>query len=587
MSNPFKILDSHIACKRCNSSDAATLYENVKDGSSFYKCFSCGKAYQHKGTSVELLDDDFANSITTEEVSQQDIVSSNSEWLKYNTSFRGISVQTLNRYGVEHSKEGEIRFPEYSYDGLLLAEKHKRLDGTYGVLHHTPKGFQKAGLFGAHLFPPGSSKFLTVTEGEFDALSAYEFHGCKYPCVSLKNGVNSVLTDEDKRYLDSFDNVIFCGDNDAPGIKGAQKFAMSFDKAKVKIVKLSKFKDSNDYLQQADKLRAAGRIDDSTELFKTWLREWWAAKAYSPEGLVQGRDTLDELLQEKNTPALKYPWVGLQNILHGIRTSELIVVTAGSGVGKTAVLRELGHHIFKIDPNAKIGCMFIEEPVKRTVKDFVGIELNTNLRLPENVISNEVKKNAWNTLFDNDRWIFWDHFGSNDIDTVCNQVRFIANNFGAKYIFLDHISILVSDGSGGDERKALDAIMTRLRMLVQELDICLFAVSHLRRSNDSVSHEEGGVTSLSQLRGSAGIGQLADIVVGLERNGQADSPIERNLTTLRILKNRFTGETGPACQLLWDKTTGRLKELDREELQRLLEEEEKNFNKDLPINEAA
>lgn len=115
--------------------------------------------------------------------------------------------------------------------------------------------------------------------------------------------------------------------------------------------------------------------------------------------------------------------------------------------------------------------MFLEESLKRSVKDFVGIELNTNLRLPENVVEPERKSDAWRSLFDNDRWIFWDHFGSNDIDTVCNQVRFIANNFGAKYIFLDHISIIVSDGSHGDERKALDEIMTKLRTLVQELDI--------------------------------------------------------------------------------------------------------------------
>jgi twinkle protein len=168
---------------------------------------------------------------------------------------------------------------------------------------------------------------------------------------------------------------------------------------------------------------------------------------------------------------------------------------------------------------------------------------------------------------------------------VCSQVRFIANNFGAKYIFLDHISIIVSDGSSGDERKALDSIMTKLRTLVQELDICLFLVSHLRRSNDSVSHEEGGVTSLSQLRGSAGIGQLADIVVGLERNGQAENMVERNVTTLRILKNRYTGETGPACYLVWDKPTSRLKAYTYQEIQKLITEEDARFNKDLESSE--
>jgi twinkle protein len=207
------------------------------------------------------------------------------------------------------------------------------------------------------------------------------------------------------------------------------------------------------------------------------------------------------------------------------------------------------------------------------------------LRLPENQVEPSKKEEAWKNVFGNDRWIFWDHFGSNDVDSVCNQVRFVANNFGAKYIFLDHISIIVSDGSSGDERKTLDAIMTRLRTLVQELDICLFLVSHLRRSNDSISHEEGGVTSLSQLRGSAGIGQLSDIVVGLERNGQSENKVERNLTTLRILKNRYTGETGPACYLIWDKVSSRLKSYTFAETQKLIAEEETRYNGGLEQNE--
>lgn len=103
-----------------------------------------------------------------------------------------------------------------------------------------------------------------------------------------------------------------------------------------------------------------------------------------------------------------------------------------------------------------------------------------------------------------------------------------------------------------------------------------------------MSHEEGGVTSLSQLRGSAGIGQLADTVIGLERNGQAESQVERNLTTLRILKNRFTGETGPACYLLWDKTTGRLKEINNpSELAKMVEQEKNTaYNNQLPAVDA-
>jgi twinkle protein len=106
--------------------------------------------------------------------------------------------------------------------------------------------------------------------------------------------------------------------------------------------------------------------------------------------------------------------------------------------------------------------------------------------------------------------------------------------------------------------------MTKLRMLVQETGISLFVVSHLKRPSDK-GHEEGAVTTLAQLRGSGSIAQLSDMVLGLERNGQAEDPIARNTTHVRVLKNRFSGITGQACRLLYSRETGRMMEMPEEE----------------------
>ena len=143
------------------------------------------------------------------------------------------------------------------------------------------------------------------------------------------------------------------------------------------------------------------------------------------------------------------------------------------------------------------------------------------------------------------------------VDQVVARVRFMAKALDCKVIILDHISILVSAGQHGDERRALDEIMTKLRTLTQDTGIVLFAVSHLKRP-EGKGHEEGAATSVAQLRGSASIAQLSDFVIGLERNGQADDPVERNTTHIRVLKNRFSGITGPAGHLLYDTATGRL-----------------------------
>ena len=131
-------------------------------------------------------------------------------------------------------------------------------------------------------------------------------------------------------------------------------------------------------------------------------------------------------------------------------------------------------------------------------------------------------------------------------------------------MFLDHISIVVSAQNNGDERKAIDEIMTKLRMLVQETGISLICVSHLKRP-ETKGHEEGAATSLAQLRGSGSIAQLSDMVIGLERNGQADDVRERNTTYVRVLKNRFAGITGKACALLYSLHTGRMTEVEEVE----------------------
>jgi twinkle protein len=202
--------------------------------------------------------------------------------------------------------------------------------------------------------------------------------------------------------------------------------------------------------------------------------------------------------------------------------------------------------------------MFLEESVKKTGLSLMSLAVDTPLHLPDtNSVSDQQRRQAFDSTLGTGRVFLFDHFGSTSIGNIINRVRYLAKGLNCKYIFLDHLSIIVSAQENNDERKAIDEIMTKLRMLVQETNIALIIVSHLKRPSDK-GHEEGAATSLAQLRGSASIAQLSDMVIGLERNGQADDPIVRNTTQLRVLKNRYSGTTGPAGCLLYNKITGRM-----------------------------
>jgi twinkle protein len=203
--------------------------------------------------------------------------------------------------------------------------------------------------------------------------------------------------------------------------------------------------------------------------------------------------------------------------------------------------------------------IMLEENPKRTALGLMGIELDKPLHLSREGVSNDELRKAFDATVGSSRVFLYNHFGSSDIDNLISRIRYLAKGCGCSWIILDHLSIVVSGLGDGDERRLIDNAMTYLRTLVEETGVGMFLVSHLRRPEGDKGHEQGARTSLSQLRGSHSIAQLSDMVIGLERNQQGKNP---NVTTLRVLKNRFSGETGEAGYLMYDRDTGRLSETD-------------------------
>jgi twinkle protein len=468
------------------------------------------------------------------------------EGVAVSVSDRRISKSTMEKYGVV--KDGDsYYFPYYDANSQLVAAKVRAVaDKKFSAVGSWSKGI----LFGQNLFPSGG-KYLTIVEGEFDALAAFQMTGSKYPVVSIRNGAGSALKDckAQYEYISSFENIVVCLDGDAVGQKAAREVAELFGN-KCKLFKpVPEYKDACDWL-----------ADNGEAKF---VERWWRSEAYVPDGIVSG-SSMWELVSKPLPPAdCTYPWAGLNDLTYGLRFGEMVTVTAGSGLGKSQVLREIVWHLLQ-KTHDNIGLMFLEESVKKTGLSMMSLAANVPLHLPDVVVSPEQRRDAFERTLGTGRLYLFDHFGSTAVENIVNRVRYLAKGMSCKYVFLDHLSIIVSAQESGDERKALDEIMTKLRMLVQETNIALIIVSHLKRPQN-IGHEEGAATSLAQLRGSGAIAQLSDMVIGLERNGQAEDLVERNTTRVRVLKNRFSGITGPACNLLYNKETGRMFEIEAQE----------------------
>jgi twinkle protein len=177
-------------------------------------------------------------------------------------------------------------------------------------------------------------------------------------------------------------------------------------------------------------------------------------------------------------------------------------------------------------------------------------------------ISNQLSTEDFRTAFDESvgsgSVFLRDGFGSVDPDVILNDIRFMVKSMGVSWIILDHLSILLSGNadSMGDERKTIDLVMTKLRSFVAETGIGMILISHLRRSQNDKGHEDGAQISLGHLRGSHSIVQLSDLVIALQRNISSGE----NHAQLVVLKNRYSGKTGPAGELQYVEITGRMVE---------------------------
>lgn len=452
---------------------------------------------------------------------------------------RRLDEDTCRLFGYEvGSDEGGEPCHIASYrdhNGSVVAQHVRKAGKKFSWI-----GDAKAvGLFGDHLWSKG--KRIVVTEGEIDAMSVSQAMGNKWPVVSLPNGAQSAVKSIKKSYdyLDQFEEIVLMFDMDEHGRKASLEVAELLPVGKVKIASLP--------LKDANELLVAGRAGDIVQAM-------WNAKPYRPDGIVMAHDLKQVVMSHDNEMGIPYPFAALNKITRGIRPSELVVITSGSGMGKTTFVREIAYALHT--NGHKVGLIMLEESNKRTLQGLVGLHLNKNILVDRALSSDEEISRAFDDLFTDRDVALYDHFGSTDVDNIINRIRYMARALGCTHIVVDHLSILVSGLATGDERKLIDMAMTKLRTLVQETGITLFVISHLKRPEGNLGHEDGAKVHLGQLRGSHAIAQLADICIALQKPDEETT----DSTELRILKNRFTGEVGSAGTLTYNRETGRLTE---------------------------
>jgi len=538
----------HERCENCGSSDANARYD---DGHAF--CFSC-ETYSPPEEEGE------EPSGSTSPASQLQATDTSQQKTLLTGEIKAISARRLTEESCQ--KFGYMTGVHNGQPVQIAVYRDKNGKPVAQKLRNANKQFQIVGdgknmtLFGSHLWSKGRK--LTICEGEVDTISVSQIQNHKWATVGLPSGAPSAVKaiQNNWEYLEGFDEIVLMFDMDDAGQKAAQEVAEILPVGKAKIAKLP-LKDPNECL-------LAGKSGAIIEAIHQ-------AKSYRPDGIVAATDLRDVICVDEAASSISYPYSMLNDILKGIRKQEMVTILAGSGVGKTTFVREIAHHMHT--SGQRLGMLMLEESTKRTMLGLVGIELSKNITIDRSQATDDEVLAGFDNMTSDERppLHLYDGFGSNDIDHICSRIRYMVSALGCDVIVLDHISILVS-ASEGDERRMIDYACTKFRTLVQELNFTLFMVSHLRRPDGDRGHEAGASVRLSQARGSHSIAQLSDACIAMEVD--IDDP-DSDIRHIRVLKNRFTGQTGDAGTLVFNRETGRLLE---ESLSHLLEQGEKEDN---------
>ncbi|ANM46346.1 DNA primase/helicase [Morganella phage vB_MmoP_MP2] len=538
----------HAPCENCGSSDGNSVYS---DGHEY--CFVC----QHRIPSSEERASKLESRRGKSYGNGGDKVSGGKDLLQWeqnegryvSLTKRGISKEICEKAGYWIGKlNGEtVQIATYrDQNGEQVSQKIRGANKKF-----VTRGNHKSdSLYLKHLWSGG--KRIVITEGEIDALSVMQVQGGKWPVVSLGSGAQTAKKTlaANYEYLDQFDEIILMFDMDDAGRKAVEDAAPVLPAGKVKVAVLP-YKDANECLVNGD-----------TEAI---INQIFNANPWVPDGVVSAismKDRVKEHLETAESYGLMFEGcAGLNARTLGGRGGEVIMVTSGSGMGKSTFVRQQslawGEKCQK-----KVGMAMLEEAAEETVEDLLGLHCGFRLRqspmeFKREFITSGAYDKAYNEVFGSDKFHLYDSFAEAETERLLAKLQYMRQGLECDVIILDHISIVVSASEESDERKMIDKLMTRLKSFAKSTGVILVVICHLKNPTKGKAHEEGRPVSITDLRGSGALRQLSDTIIALERNQQGDMP---NLVLVRLLKCRFTGDTGVAGYMEYNKETGRLEE---------------------------
>lgn len=262
-------------------------------------------------------------------------------------------------------------------------------------------------------------------------------------------------------------------------------------------------------------------------------------EAYDRLGKISGED------REKYIGA-RTGFVQLDNITSGLNKSDLIIIAARPGMGKTSFVMNIAKNVAK--SSEKEVAVFNLEMSKEQLATRL---LSTEARVESNTLRNgRISTDQWTTLATSAGYLgtlpmLIDDTASITVQQMKAKLRRVKN---LGLVVIDYLQLMGTTSKSDNRVIVISEITRQLKIMAKELNVPVILLSQLSRAVEGRTDKR---PILSDLRESGSIEQDADIVLFLYRDAYYNKESEQqNISECIVAKNRH-GERG-TVKLIWN-----------------------------------
>jgi len=230
--------------------------------------------------------------------------------------------------------------------------------------------------------------------------------------------------------------------------------------------------------------------------------------------VIQAKKRIEEIANKEGLSGIATGFEKLDKITSGWQPSDLVIIAARPGMGKTAFVLSMARNI-AIDFGHPVALFSLEMSSVQLITRLISSETGLS---SEKLRTGKLEKHEWEQLSvkvkDLEKApLFIDDSPSLSIFDLRAKARRLASQHGIKLIIVDYLQLMTAGGNGkggGNREQEISTISRNLKALAKELEVPVIALSQLSRAVETRGSSKRPL--LSDLRESGAIEQDADIV---------------------------------------------------------------------------